>query len=120
MIGRVVIAGVLTYCAFNAASEATNEARDILRHAPEPMPAVMLFQIAMAITAALSAVGVWRRTRWASRAVIAWGVVGATFVGLLQPLLALPLEALPGLLAGSVVVLGLAAIFVWFVQRDQV
>ena len=118
-VGRVAIVAVLAYCAVNATSQALNEAKDILRHAPEPMPAVMLFQVAVCITSSLSAIGIWRRTRWASRAIITWGIVAATFVGLLQPLLALPLEALPGLLAGSVVLLGLAALFVWFVKRDQ-
>ena len=101
IIGRVVIVGVFAMSATNAFSEAMNEARDILRHAPDPMPAVMLFQFAVALTSTLSALGTWRRTRWATRAIVAWGLVGGTFVALLQPLLDLPKDALPGLVAGA-------------------
>ena len=119
IIGRVVIVGVFAMSATNAFSEAMNEARDILRHAPEPMPAVMLFQFAVALTSTLSALGTWRRTRWATRAIVAWGLVEGTFVALLRPLLDLPKDALPGLVAGAASILVIAGAFVWWVKRDQ-
>lgn len=117
-VGRVIIAGLFAYCGINAAMEAWSEARDIITHAPEPLPGILLFQSAVFITSASSAIGTWRRASWAPRAVIAWGAVASVFVALLQPMLALPLDARPGLLAGSALLLALAAGAVAFLRRD--
>lgn len=117
-IGRYVIVCILAFCGYNAALEAWGEARDIVTHAPEPMPGILLFQGAVVITSALSAIGTWRRTTWAPRAVLVWGAVSATFVALLQPMLGLPRDALPGLLAGTAMLLAMTAGFVVFLRRD--
>ncbi len=117
-IGRYLIGAVFAYCAVNSAIEALDEARDIFTHAPEPLPSIMLFQIGVSLTSVLSAIGVWRRSSWAPRAVIAWGILGATFVALLQPLLGLPRAALPGLLGGAVLLLALTAGVLKFLALD--
>ncbi|MBC7841352.1 MAG: hypothetical protein H7099_03540 [Gemmatimonadaceae bacterium] len=117
-VGRVIITALFAYCAFNAAQEAWSEARDIVMRAPEPLPGILLFQTAVMITSAVGAIGIWRRRSWAPRAVMLWGVIGALFVALLQPMLALPHDALPGLLAGSALLLAMAFSVVAFLRRD--
>ena len=117
-VGRVIIAGLFAYCGCNAAMEAWSEARDIVMHAPEPLPGILLFQSAVFLTSALSAIGTWRRASWAPRAVTAWGTVGSVFVSLLQPMLGLPLAALPGLLVGAALLIAMAAGVVAFLRRD--
>ena len=117
-VGRVIIAGLFAYCGINAALEAWSEARDIVMHVPEPLPGILLFQSAVFITSALSAIGTWRRSSWAPRAVTAWGAVGSVFVALLQAMLALPRAALPGLLVGAAFLLAMTAGVVAFLRRD--
>lgn len=118
-VGHYVVVLALGACAFNALDQGLTQTRELVRHIPTSPVPVIAFQFAVALTSTFAAIGTWRRASWAVRAIVAWGVLGATFVALLQPLLDLPLEALPGLLAGSVMVLAMAAIFAWYVRRDQ-
>lgn len=120
---RAVVRGLVTLiftaAGFNALSSALNEARDIVMHAPEPLPAVMLFQLAIGLLSIASAVGVWRRASWSHLTIAGWGSVGAVFVALLESLLKLGSESRAGLLGGAVTLLAIAAGLAWFAKRDH-
>jgi Kef-type K+ transport system membrane component KefB len=116
---RWAVAGLLAASAVNAFYQALNEARDIVTRAPEPLPALMLFQFAVGVLATASAVGVWRRSSWSHHAIIAWGLVAAVFVAMLEFLLNLGSDSRAGLLSGAATVLVIAALLAWFARRDQ-
>lgn len=118
-VARVAVVLLFAASGVNAFYEGLNEARDIVTHAPEPLPGVMLFQFAVGLLAAASAIGVWRRASWSHRAIVAWGIVGAVFVALLEFLLKLGADARAGLLSGAAAVLVVSAALAWFARRDR-
>ena len=116
---RVFGAALLAASAVNAFWQAMSEARDIVLHSPEPMPAMFAFQFAIGVIATVAAVGIWRRASWSHLAIGAWGIAAAVFVALLELLLKLGADARAGLVGGSVVILAIAAAMAWCARRDQ-
>ena len=118
-VGLYLVVGALGYCAYNSLDQGVSLGWEAIHRVSTAPVSVIAFQFAVALTSTVSVVGAWRRTPWATRAIVMWGLVAATFVALLQPLLDLPKDALPGLLAAAVCVFVIAGVFVWCVQRDQ-
>lgn len=79
--------------------------------------ALFCLQLAAAALALASAVGLWRRARWAPMVIGVWGVESAAMVVLLGPILDLEPEARAGLWPGALVILALAALCVWYARR---
>ena len=81
-------------------------------------PAVLgALQALTAGAALVAALGIWRRARWATSAVIAYGVIAGTMVMLLGPILDLDAEARPGLWVGAAMILVFTAASAWYVRR---
>ena len=118
-VGRYLVVGVLAYSAGDAFRQAFNEGADLLHKSAEALPGVFAFQTAIGVLAFAACIGVWRRKPWAIRGILAWGVVTATFVALLQPLLNLDPSARAGLYGGSAAILSVAALLAWLTQRDR-
>ena len=119
LIGRLIATGLLLVSAGNALQQALSEASDILNRTNEPLPKLLAFQSIIALLATAAAIGVWKRTRWSAKMTIAWGIVSATFVALLEFLLDLGADARGGLLTGAALILALAAAIARFAQRDR-
>lgn len=83
----------------------------------DPWPLVIL-QTLVGATAATAAVGCWRVKRWAGAAALGYGVVGATLVAALGPLLDLAPEDRAGLVTGALVVLLFGLWAAWYL-RDR-
>jgi hypothetical protein len=64
-----------------------------------------------------SAVGLWRRARWGSAVIVAWGLEVATMLVLLESILHLDAQASAGLWPGAAVILVVAALSAWYAQR---
>jgi hypothetical protein len=80
-------------------------------------PALFALQLVTAATALTSAAGIWRRTPWAPLAILAYGVVAASLVVLLGPLLDLDAEARSGLLGGAAGIMAFVLLSAWYVRR---
>jgi hypothetical protein len=80
-------------------------------------PALFWLQLIAGSLALASAVGLWRRARWGSAAIIAWGIEVATMLVLLEPILNLDAQASAGLWPGAAVMLVIAALCAWYAQR---
>ena len=82
------------------------------------LAALLWLQVGEALLCLTVLVALFRRTSWRLMAIIAWGAYSAAFVMALGPVLSLPASARSGLPGGAVVILGLAALFWWYVRRD--
>jgi hypothetical protein len=118
-IGRIIASGGLLFGANNALHQAWGEASDIINRTGQPLPLVLAFQSTIAVLGAAAAFGVWKRARWSAKMTVAWGVVTASFVALLEWLLDLGAETRGGLLVGAAVILVVAAVIARFASRDQ-
>ena len=88
---------------------------------PDDVPTTLsLLQLGAGSLALASAVGLWRRARWAPVVIIAWGLEVATMLVLLQPILALDAQASAGLWPGAVVMLAIAGLCAWYARRTEV
>jgi hypothetical protein len=105
--------------AIAAASDAWNVGTVLLGWNEEPWVIVgihvMIFVIALAC-----AVGLWRGKRWATPAVVLWGVATALFIVSLGPLLVLEPAARGGLWVGAAAVLVFAFAVAAYARRHIV
>lgn len=108
----VVLFGLLALDGF---AEAT---RHFLSPADVP-PSLFWLQLIAGSLALASAVGLWRRARWGSVVIIAWGLEVATMLVLLAPILALDAQASAGLWPGAAVMLVIAGLCAWYAQRTS-
>jgi peptidoglycan/LPS O-acetylase OafA/YrhL len=83
-------------------------------------PALFWLQLVAGSLALASAVGLWRRARWGSVVIIAWGIEVAAMLVLLAPILDLDAQASAGLWPGAGVMLVIAALCAWYAQRTCV
>ncbi len=112
--GHFVVIALLLTSSVNAFSQVANEVRD-----PEPgSVALGLMQGGIGAAGLNAVVGLWRRTRWATAAILAWGVIAAALVVLLQPLLGLDASERNGLLIGAAAVLMIAGVVSFYVHRS--
>lgn len=79
-------------------------------HRSDDPPMLTGLQFGVGLAAAATAWGAWRRTRWASGAAIAFGVMTASMLTALPSLLQLPAEARRGLWIGAVAVMLFASL----------
>jgi hypothetical protein len=79
-----------------------------------------VFQAAMGITAIAVAVGSWRGARWAPVAALIYGVITASMLLSLSPLLNLPPEARGGLASGAASVFGASLWAAWYLRRARI
>lgn len=88
---------------------------------PEDVPpALFWLQLGAGSLALASAVGLWRRARWGTVVIIAWGLEVATMLVMLAPILALDAQASAGLWPGAVVMLLIAGLVAWYSRRTEV
>lgn len=112
--GHFVVIATLLASAVNAFSQVANEVRD-----PEPGSVVLgLMQGAIGAAAMTAVVGLWRRARWTTAAILAWGVIAAVLVVLLEPLLGLDASERNGLLIGAATVLMITGVLYLYVRRS--
>jgi hypothetical protein len=112
-IWRKLLVALFVLFALDGFAEAT-------RHflSPNDVPAALFWlQLAAGSLALASAVGLWRRARWGSVVIIAWGIEVATMLVLLAPILALDAQASAGLWPGAAVMLVIAGLCAWYAQR---
>lgn len=111
------ILGVVFACA--AASDVWNVGTVLVGWNEEPWVIVgihvMIFVLAVAC-----AVGLWRGRRWATPAVVLWGVATALFIVSLGPLLALESAERGGLWVGAATVLVFAFAVAAYARRHAV
>lgn len=113
-IGHFFVIAVLLAAAGNALSQVANELRD-----PEPASVVLgLMQAGIGAAALTAVAGLWRRSRWSTAAILAWGVIAAALVVLLQPLLGLDASERNGLLGGAAAVLVITGVMCFYVHRS--
>ena len=84
----------------------------------DPWPLVIL-QTLVGATAATAAVGCWRVRSWAGAAALGYGVVGATLVAALGPLLDLAAEDRAGLVTGAMLVLLFGLWAAWYLRGGE-
>jgi hypothetical protein len=112
-IGFTILAVVFGLASASAFGEVVNY---LLSRSEDPL-ALFAFQLATATTGLLSAVGIWRRALWAPLAVLSYGVVTATLVSLLGPMLDLAPEERSGLWTGAAAILVFALLSAWYVHH---
>ena len=100
-----------------ASASAIREVADYFMSGRGDPPALVALQVATATTGALAAVGIWRRARWAPLAALSYGVVAATLVVLLGPILDLAAEERKGLWSGAAGILVFALLSAWYVRH---
>lgn len=112
--GHFAVIALLLASSVNAFSQVANEVRD-----PEPgSVALGLMQGGIGAAGLTAVVGLWRRTRWATAAILAWGVIAAALVVLLQPLLGLDASERYGLFTGAATVLMITGVLYLYVRRS--
>ena len=88
---------------------------------PEDVPSALFWlQLGAGSLALASAVGLWRRARWGSAVIMAWGIEVATMLVLLSSILHLDAQASAGLWPGAAVMLLVAALSAWYAERTRV
>jgi len=87
---------------------------------PGDVPSELFWlQLTAGMLALASAVGLWRRTLWGAVAIGGWGLVVATMLVLLAPILDLDAQASAGLWPGAVAVLIVAGLCAWYARRTE-
>lgn len=114
-IWRKLLVVLFALLALDGFAEAT-------RHFVSPSdvpPALFWLQLFAGSLALASSVGLWRRARWGSVVIIAWGIEVATMLVLLAPILELDAQASAGLWPGAGVMLVIAGLCAWYAQRTR-
>lgn len=99
-------------------ANALNEARAQLFGAADAPRSLLALQLLMATASIIVVVGVWTRAWWTVRAILAWGVIAAGMLMLLEPILQLGPEVRPGMAIGAAILAFMAIATAWFIRRS--
>ena len=113
--GRVALSIIFAALALNAWVQVLLVA---LGRGDDPA-ALVAMQVLVGVTGLAAAWGSWRGARWAPAAALAYGIATAAMLVSLGPLLDLPAEARPGILAGAAAMLAGAGAGAWYLRRSQ-
>ena len=112
-VGRYLLSAALVLVSKDALRQALGELRDT-------EPGSQLFaalQLVIGVSAAVGAIGVFRRARWAMPAIATWGITTAGLVAV-QPLFEpMDTDAKQGIWIGAGAVLAAAAAAGWYARR---
>jgi hypothetical protein len=114
-LGHVLVAIVSALLGLMALGQMV---RILVGQAGDPRPLVV-FQGAMGVTAIAVAVGSWRAAPWAPLAALLYGVITASMLLSLAPMLNLEPEARGGLRTGAATMFALAIWAAWYLRRSR-
>ena len=80
-------------------------------------PVLIALQVLIGIAATAAAWGCWAGARWAVYAVVSHGLITATMLVALDPILGLPAESRSGLFIAAAAVLVWTFLFAWYLHR---
>ncbi|MBL8961093.1 MAG: hypothetical protein JNJ98_14655 [Gemmatimonadetes bacterium] len=111
--GRYLLSVVLVVLSSDALRQAMNELGDT-----EPGSRLFaVLQLVMGVTAAMGAVGVFRRSRWATMAIATWGIATASLLASQPVFEPMDADAEQGIWIGAAAMLVAAAVAAWFARR---
>ena len=111
--GQIVLAVIYALLAVNAWAQVVLALRGELS---DP-PILIGLQSLIGIAGAAAAWGSWAGARWAAYAVVIHGLITATMLVLLDPILGLGADARSSLLIAAAVVLAWSFLFAWYLNR---
>jgi hypothetical protein len=109
-VGHIIVALLFGLLTLNAAREAISS---------DGPRALRAFQTVVAASAAVTAWGAWRVTRWASLAAVIYGMLAATMIASLVRMLGLPSDAQRGLWTGASMVLVFSLVCAWYLHHAR-
>jgi hypothetical protein len=112
-VGRIVVAMLFVALAVNAG----NEALEMLSGDSDGPTALLVLQSLCGATAAATAWGAWRGTRWSPALAVLYGLIAGGMVVSLGPMLDMPVEERGGLWIGGGIILTFALACAWYLRR---